>query len=617
MAKPTRRGRRPASPEKTQATDDVDELRRYHAELGEILQQYDAQRSPFDRVSRHFRRHLPLYALATVWALMIVIVPTVNDRSATRAGSIAESGASSVQDFKAGPGSDITDQTVVTGTGATGGTDVVSMSIDTTKPIGKIAVGTGVTRGGFACKADVRQIPWSTYANPCVAGFTGNNGGKTYRGVTEKTIRVAIRETAVNPGKLTDEQDRAAGRAGRAEAMALMKKYAGYFDKTMELYGRTLEFVMFDSKVSNGIEEAQSRGEEGACADATDIAEDLKAFAVVGYAATLTTSQPFSDCGAERGLFMPFGSSYFPEKWYRERWHPYVWHVYMECERIGHDIAEYVGKRLLNRKAKWALDDLYKSQKRVFGTYVPDNDGYQRCVNIFEQDFKNTYGGEIEHRFDYALEVQRFPEQAERAVVQFKAAGVTTLINACDNLSTRFMTEAADRQKWGPEWYIIGVDRQDTDGTARTFKQNIVDGHLFGVSQLGQSRLIEGKDGEAYRTWKTAFPKDPTPVGFGDTYYRTLALYVMLQAAGPILTPQNIALGLRAMPDGGGAHGAFGTWSFKGDHTAIDDSREIYWVGNATGFDGGKGAYIESYGGRRFRSGEWPSEEPPIYPKQS
>jgi hypothetical protein len=89
----------------------------------------------------------------------------------------------------------------------------------------------------------------------------------------------------------------------------------------------------------------------------------------------------------------------------------------------------------------------------------------------------------------------------------------------------------------------------------------------------------------------------------------------MLQAAGPVLTPANIAQGLQAMPPAGGDHGAFGTWAFKGDHTGIDDSREIYWVGTARGFDGNNGAYLETYGGRRFLSGQWPAEEPPVYPK--
>jgi hypothetical protein len=275
-----------------------------------------------------------------------------------------------------------------------------------------------------------------------------------------------------------------------------------------------------------------------------------------------------------------------------------------------------MGKRLNNRKAKWARDATYQQQNRVFGVYVPDNDGYQRCVNIGETEFKKNYNGKITHRFDYQLDVSRFPDQAAQAVVQFKAAGVTTLVNACDTLSTRFLTNSADQQEWGPEWYIIGVALQDTDGQARTWNQRAVAGHLFGMSQLGQLRLIEGKDGEAYRSWKTAFPNEEPPTGFGDAYYRVLGIYMMLQAAGPVLTPQNIGKALQAMPPSGGAHGPFGTWSFKDDHTAIDDSREIYWDHTATGFDGNAGAYIETYGGKRFLSGQWPNEEPPIYPKK-
>jgi hypothetical protein len=217
---------------------------------------------------------------------------------------------------------------------------------------------------------------------------------------------------------------------------------------------------------------------------------------------------------------------------------------------------------------------------------------------------------------NYQLDVSRFADQAEQAVVKFKAAGVTTLVNACDTISTRFLTQSAARQQWGPEWLMIGVALQDTDGVARGWDQSVVNGHLYGMSQLGPARLIEGTDGEAYRSWKTAFPNEEPPQGFGDAYYRVLAMYMMLQAAGPVLTPQNMAAGLHALPPGGGDHGPFGTWAFKGDHTAMDDAREIYWDGAAKGFDGNTGAYLESYGGKRFLSGQWPAEEPRIYPKK-
>ena len=92
-------------------------------------------------------------------------------------------------------------------------------------------------------------------------------------------------------------------------------------------------------------------------------------------------------------------------------------------------------------------------------------------------------------------------------------------------------------------------------------------------------------------------------------------MFSQLQASGPVLSPENIAKASHALPPGGGPTGAAGTWSYEGDHTAIDDSREIYYTGAARGYDGKAGTYLETYNGKRFSSGQWPSEDPPIYPK--
>lgn len=620
MAKSRGGSRKAIEPETIEmpAVDDVEKLRKYHAEIGEILAKMDTDRSPFDRVSYHVRRHFPLYALAAIFGLIVVLVPTTNNTGPGGTSAITSGeDTSGFEDTGTSdtPGDAKTKGSTASSRGPTGG--VSGPGIGPSTSPGQVLKAAGTTVGGFKCEPGVRQLPWSLYANPCIGKFTGNNGGATYRGVTDKTIKIAVRKPAVDAGDVTDAQARAQGQATRAEGLSIIKKWASYFNKTFDLYGRQVEFVEFQSRASNGIEEAQSRGEEGACADATDLAETVKAFGVVYYAAGggMAETQPFAECASEKKMFVPFGASYFPEKWYTEKWHPYVWHLLQECERISFDVAEYVGKRLLDRKAKWALDPVYKTQNRKFGTYVPDNDGYQRCVNLSETKLKKEYGGEITERVDYQLDVSRFPDQAEQAVLKFKAAGVTTLINACDTLSTRFLTEAADRQSWGPEWFIIGVATQDSDGAARTFDQAVVEGHLFGMSQVGPTIAVEGKKGESFASWKRAFPNQDPPRGFGFIYYRTLALFMMLQAAGPLLTPENIGRGLRALPDGGGEKGPQGTWSFKGDHTAVDDSREIYWMRNKPGFDGGNGTYVETMGGKRFRTGEWPKAEPPIYPK--
>ena len=64
----------------------------------------------------------------------------------------------------------------------------------------------------------------------------------------------------------------------------------------------------------------------------------------------------------------------------------------MDCERIAYQTAEYMGKRLINRPAKFAGDATLKAKPRLFGTYVPDNDGYQYCVSTYKRELKEKYG---------------------------------------------------------------------------------------------------------------------------------------------------------------------------------------------------------------------------------
>jgi len=322
-------------------------------------------------------------------------------------------------------------------------------------------------------------------------------------------------------------------------------------------------------------------------------------------------SQPFAECAKQYQLYLPLGAPYFPEQYY-QRWDPYVWGGTMECERIGHDVAEYIYKRLAGKPAKYAGDALLKQANRKFGTYVPDNAGYSRCVTITQNDMK-AHGVDPGERYNYALDVSQFPSEAARGIVQFKSAGVSTVVMACDPISITFLTSAASQQQYHPEWLSIGVALEDTDGYGRLYAADEVNGHLFGMSQLGSDQKLNAKDGEAAAAYKAATGKD-MPSGYAVIYYNLMLMFNQLQAAGPALTPQNIAATTHKMAPGGGPSGAIGTWDYSNDHTAINDSREIYWDPNGTGYDGKKGTYVETYGGKRFASGQWPQEDPPIYP---
>ncbi len=597
------------------------------------------------RTSLHFRRYMPFYVFTGIWALMLALFPTVGrmgEEVGTFAGGGSGGGGGQVTTSGggnrgggtagggqgAGNGDGGAPTTAARGGSAEGGGGAArpagggaAAPANSALPPEESAAAaqdpSGTARSGVACEPGVRQIPFSSYATQCTRQFEGDNGGETTRGVTAEEIIIVRRSFPESANsRAADELNSRAGFADPETADRVRDELVAYFNSAYELYGRQVKIIEYESENGDSTEEVQGRGREGACADATKIANELGAFGTIDGG-----SAPFAECAAERGLVVFDGAAYYPERFY-QKFHPFVWHRVMECERISYQVAEYVGKRLLDRKAKWAGDTVMQQQERVFGTYVPDNDGYQHCVQISERELEQEYGGQVASRYNYQLDLSRFPDQAAQAAVQFKADGVTTVILACDPYSVVFLTQAAERQSWHPEWYIIGVASQDTDNFGRLYDQNQVDGHMFGMSQLGRTEDLIGPNSEAGRVYKHATGND-MPEGTSGDYYESVSFFNLLQAAGPTLTPDSLANGAMTIPPGGAPDFPAGYWSLQdgpdgtagaGDHTLVEDSREIYWDGSAQAPDGDEGTFLETYDGRRFRNNEWPEEEPPVYP---
>ncbi len=584
------------------------------------------------RARVHLHTYLPFYILGLLLLASLALFPSLAD---DRAGDVAldagdggwQAGAGATGPTGAGVGGTAgdADATVVSSApgarsgGAGGGGDAGPQAGGGGQAAGADAApATGPMRDGRVCEPGVSQVEGSSYAGPCRPVFQGDNGGATYRGVSGDTIRIVRRtfpETANSQAVAAFAEQ--AGAASSDDVAVVRRAFLDYFNETFELYGRRVELVEYVSQHGNATNEAQSRGREGACLDAEQIVTELDAFAVAIGGGTST----FSECAAQRGLMVFGAAAYFPESFYRH-YSPYLWDTTMNCERISNLTAEYIGKRLLNRPARWAGDPAYRTRERRFGVYVPNNDAYQRCTNNTQRMMTERYGAPESVRYNYTLDVSRFPDEAARAVVQFRQAGVTSLILACDPISVMFLTQSATAQQWRPEWILIGTALTDLENTARLYEQSQVDGSMFGQSQLGNPRDILGPDSEPGRLYHRITGQQ-IPDGTAGDYFALVQLFSMLQAAGPELTPENVRRGAFAMPERGAPNFPAGRWSFAvgvdGDpngvsHTAVIDAREVYWDANAIAFDGERGAFIETYGGRRFTHGEWPEEEPPVYP---
>ncbi len=630
----------------------------------------DAIEDPFLRrsvhMALHLRRYMPFYVFGAIWILTLAAFPIIRGDGPSQqangdlgASVVAEDGTLPPIDSTTGatPTVDAAGNPVATPTGATKTASGSTAAKKTTTAAGTkagatggsaggssanvalageaaraaIQRGQGKTRLGNACDASTTQIPGGSYAIPCQNVYDGPNGGATYRGVTDKEILIVSRQFPESANsKAVAEVSKQAGFADPKVTEAVQAEFLDYFNKAYELYGRKVNYVKYESENGDSTAEAQSKGKEGACLDADKIVKEMKAFAVAG------SSQPFGDCAGERSLVVFGAAAYFPESYFA-KYHPFLWNTTMECERIAHQTAEYMGKRLINKPAKYAGDPVIRAKTRKFGTYVPDNDGYQRCVAIYKKDLKEQYGlADTGPQYNYQLDVSRFPDQAAQAAVQFAAAGVTTVVLACDYISVVVLTGAASQQNWKPEWFTIGVGGVDLDNTARLYDQSQVNGHLFGLSQLGDAQKLIGPNSEPGVVYKLATGKT-MPEGTSGGYHGLVHIFNMLQAAGPNLTPDNIAAGTRTIPVRGAEPYPAGRWSFADsvtggegyDHTEVQDAREVYWVsepgtdtasGNSAndkyynGADSKNGTFKVTYNGRRFLSGEWPSGDLPIYP---
>jgi hypothetical protein len=486
---------------------------------------------------------------------------------------------------------------------------------------GDIEHGTGTTRGGIPCEPGVGQIEDSVLSVPCLPEFTGDNGGETYRGVTEDTIRIVRRVfPATANSEAVDREQEAAGFATDDVIAEVRSQFVDHLDDQYELYGRKVEIIEYESRFGNGTDEALGQGREGACQDATLIVEELDAFGVVGDPENGTLSGVFAECAAERDLVVFAGGAHYPESFYADL-HPYVWNTVMDCEQVARHVAAYIGTRLSGQPAQYAGDPEMASRERKFGSYSPESVQYSKCndltLEILQDEYDiDTERGQRTPPVRYALDISRFADQAARAVVQWKAEDVTTVILSSDPVSVGFLTQAAEEQDYHPEWVLIGTAATDTDNFGRSYAQSQVDGHMFGISQLSASDRIYGPESEAGRLYEKLNDEE-IPGGTVGGLYGSVHMFNLLQAAGPELTPENIADGVRALPALGGDGAPI--WHFGDGHTATKDAREIYWDGGAPpGPDEPDqsltGAFVETYDGQRFQPDEWPAEDPPVYP---
>ncbi|MDQ3944987.1 MAG: hypothetical protein M3357_07550, partial [Actinomycetota bacterium] len=495
--------------------------------------------------------------------------------------------------------------------GPGGGTSTTSTTAGGTAP-GRAAVEVALLPDARCDPVTGRLAVPTRYAPPCVPSVAGN-GGATYQGVTGETITVAVYVNRLDPAAqalLT-----AAGfNDSEEDIKATYRSYVEYFEHHYQTWGRKVKLVFVDPSGADDDDTA-------ARADAIRVATEIKAFASWG--GPIATTAYADELAARKVLCICTVSQ--PIEYYTAR-APYVISTLMGSTQGYLHRAEYVGKRLAGRPARYAGDVFLAQQPRKFGLlyYETAEQSYGTGVEFFEREL-SRYGVQLAEKLAFTganIDPTATQEQARTMIARLKEAGVTSVLFAGDPLSPVFFTQEATRQRYTPEWVLTGSAFTDTSFFARTYDQTQW-AHAFGLSFLPARLPVE--QGDAYRVhlWHHGSPP-PAEAAHGLIYTVPWIFYTGMHLGGPALTPETIRDGLfRFPPTGRGSltnvhvsFGRHGVWPFD-DYLANDDATEVWWDGTATGEDevgnSGLGMYRYVAGGRRYLPGQHPTTDPFVF----
>jgi hypothetical protein len=571
-----------------------------------------------------FERYGVSLGVLAVLALLIAIVPgnSTGTNNQVNAGTGTASGGASRTATGTGAAAAAGTNGATAGGGAAGaaaagGGTVAGGGVAGAGPsAADVKFGTGPN-----CRPDGRQVGISFYMAPCVQWTGTNNGGATADGVTAKQIKV-IRWLGFQ-----DDATKAILRAYKlSDEDAVIKRsydaYRAYSNHHYQTYGR--EVVYEDYNAS-----AVGTNDEAMIADAAQIADKHPFAVVVGNPAAPMPTILASELNA-RGVLCSGCTVSLSTGYYNEN-PDIIAGGLPSINEYCLQSAEYIGKRMAGKNAIYAGDELnpvqgFKTKPRVFGLLYlngtmgkvdPEGERARKlCENAFGQ-----YGISFAVQVGYLYDPGRNQADVSNMIAQMKQAGVTTIVPIVDPLSPILITPEATRQNYYPEWFVTGTGLSDTTTAARLYDQNQWR-HAFGITPLWVT-WVDVKTSTGVKEYHDA-RRDAADGDEGVlcNIYRGVAqqLFTGIQMAGPNLTKETWKAGIFAYPETpeGGGRAALPTVHYTPDlPTAIKDFAEVYYDITEQGLDErgqpGAGMMMKTDQGRRYKVGQWPTEDPHAY----
>jgi hypothetical protein len=451
-----------------------------------------------------------------------------------------------------------------------------------------------------------------------------SNGGATYPGVTEDSIKVVVlvgspeQQTAARnqPGG-SAPVDRGSGGPGSTEDS--YRDWNAVIAHSYNTWGRTveLEFV-----TPTGADEASQH------ADALRIAE-MEPFFVINAAPTNPAAGGgqvwAADLVAKKIVTHQAGATNDEAA----AQSPYRWLGGFDSNAAAVNGAQVLARMFAGGKAKWSGD--FTKEKRTFGAVYPES-GID--FDYFTDTFADEGGKLATPPLEYPVPLDTSQtstsnqQNAPTIMAKLKDAGVTTVANYASFAMAQELFKAAESLDYHPEWFFPGMNAQDIEITARILNGLAPEQmkHVFGIGSLP---IIVDNISDPQVNWFNWYWGPDQAVYAAGPVSPLYTLYAGISLAGPKLTPQTFEQGLFAMPAfGGAASGQVQSFMFGYGRTSglpYDQYSQVgldyalmWWNPDEVGkgkilFDEGTGKFMYPNNAKRYSAGQWKKGEPKLF----
>jgi hypothetical protein len=486
---------------------------------------------------------------------------------------------------------------------------------------------------------DSASTNWLT--PPCLPVFHGQNGGATMTGVTATTINYVVFQIHGDP--TFNAITAAAGLGATSEqSCEAQQAFHDEIQKRWELFGRKL--VSLDGPGANKGSTNQSPCHypyfqsqcNAAPPDEPCYRAEAKVIASMKPAVVLAeVVDPtlYDELTKNHILVFAPATAPVPLATY-SRAAPYYYGLFMDGTRQATFDAEYWCKKLNNKPAVHAGSDVTTTRnwgprpgvpptRKVAVIFPEDADNNNKVnVDLFARLVSGTPGSMCKSpggvfEFAYSQDVSQSSTQTQTAINALIQHHITTVMCWCDLLAPAFLTQAASKNGYFPEHFIVGQGLMDADQVGRLYDPPQW-AHAFGVSDLAEMGPFSESD--ATRAWQDAGKSGQPDSTEGLALYLYLFLGNAFMQAGPSPTPASINQGLVALGTNGGwaklHNPRIIQWGLdrRSPSTFAQDVREVYW--NQTRIspvDGKPGSYCPVAGGRRYNLGEFAAGDPDVF----